>query len=66
VKNLLPRVRDNGDARVVPTLARFADRRGCGFLGLRDCFTCLRTDKGKDLAAAQKAAAERPAPKFGS
>jgi hypothetical protein len=32
---------------------------------LRDCFACLRSEKGKDLAAAQKAAAERPAPQVG-
>jgi hypothetical protein len=42
------------------------DRRGCGFLGLRDCFTCLRANKGKELAAALKAASERPAPRVGS
>jgi hypothetical protein len=40
-----------------------ADRRGCGFLGLRDCFSCLRA--GKDFANAQKAVAERPVPKVG-
>ena len=66
VKKLLPRIQESGDARVVPSLARMNDRRGCGFLGLRDCFACLRSEKGKDLAAAQKAASERPAPKFGS
>jgi tRNA A-37 threonylcarbamoyl transferase component Bud32 len=66
VKKLLPRVREHGDVRALPTLSRLSDRRGCGFLGLRDCFACLRADKGKDLAAAQKAAAERPAPKLGS
>jgi eukaryotic-like serine/threonine-protein kinase len=63
VKKLLPRVQESGDSRVAPLLIRLADRRGCGFLGLRDCFACLRT--GKDFANAQKAAADRPAPKFG-
>ena len=63
VKKLLPRVEESGDIRVAPLLTRLADRRGCGFLGLRDCFACLRA--GKDLANAQKAAAERPAPKVG-
>jgi eukaryotic-like serine/threonine-protein kinase len=63
VKKLLPRIQESGDARVLPTLARFADRRGCGFLGLKDCFSCLR--QGKDLANAQKAAAQRPAPSVG-
>jgi serine/threonine-protein kinase len=63
VKKLLPRIQESGDARVLPTLNRMSDRRGCGFLGLRDCFGCLR--QGKDLANAQKAVAERPAPKVG-
>jgi tRNA A-37 threonylcarbamoyl transferase component Bud32 len=63
VKKLLPRVQESGDARVLPTLTRLGERRGCGFLGLKDCFGCLR--KGKDLANAQKAASERPAPKVG-
>jgi serine/threonine-protein kinase len=66
VKKLLPRVQESGDVRALPTLSRMSDRRGCGFLGLRDCFACLRTEKGKDLAAAQKAVSERPAPKLGS
>ncbi len=66
IKKLLPRVQEHGDARALPTLSRLSERRGCGFLGLRDCFACLRLEKGKDLAAAQKAAADRPAPKLGS
>jgi serine/threonine-protein kinase len=66
IKKLLPRVQESGDVRSVPLLSRLSDRRGCGFLGLRDCFACLRTEKGKELAAAQKAAGERPAPKLGS
>ena len=66
MKKLLPRVLESGDMRSVPVLTRLSERRGCGFLGLRDCFACLRTANGKDLAAAQKAAGERPAPKTGS
>jgi serine/threonine-protein kinase len=66
VKKLLPRLLESGDMRVVPQLTRLSERRGCGFLGLRDCFACLRAANGKDLAAAQKAASERPAPKTGS
>jgi eukaryotic-like serine/threonine-protein kinase len=66
LKKLMPRIQESGDARLVPALTRLSDRRGCGFLGLRDCFACLRTEKGKDLAAATKAATERPAPKLGS
>ncbi len=63
VKKLLPRVEESGDARVVPQLTRFGDRRGCGFLGLGDCFSCLR--RGKELSNAQKAASTRPAPQVG-
>jgi hypothetical protein len=63
IKKLLPRVEQSGDARVVPQLNRLTDRKGCGFLGLGDCFGCLR--RGKDLSNAQKAAAERAAPKVG-
>jgi eukaryotic-like serine/threonine-protein kinase len=65
VKKLLPRIEESGDIRVVPILTRLGERRGCGFLGLRDCFACLRAANGKELAAAQKAASERPAPKVG-
>jgi eukaryotic-like serine/threonine-protein kinase len=65
LKKLLPRIEESGDIRVVPGLTRLGERRGCGFLGLRDCFACLRTANGKELAAAQKAASERPAPKIG-
>ena len=65
VKKLLPRIEETGDIRVVPVLTRLGERRGCGFLGLRDCFGCLRSGNGKELAAAQKAASERPAPKVG-
>jgi eukaryotic-like serine/threonine-protein kinase len=66
VKKLLPRVLESGDARAVPLLTRLGEKRGCGFLGLRDCFACLRAANGKDLAAALKASAERPSPKPGS
>jgi eukaryotic-like serine/threonine-protein kinase len=66
VKKLLPRVLESGDGRVVPLLTRLGEKRGCGFLGLRDCFACLRTANGKELAAALKASAERPSPKAGS
>jgi hypothetical protein len=62
VKRWLVRAASEGDARVVPALKRFDDRRGCGFLGLSDCYYCLRS--GKDLGAAANAAAARPAPSF--
>jgi serine/threonine-protein kinase len=63
VKKLLPRIEESGDARVLPQLTRLGDRRGCGFLGLGDCFGCLR--RGKELSNAQKAVSARPAPQVG-
>jgi serine/threonine-protein kinase len=65
VKQLMPRLQESADARSLPTLTRLNERRGCGFLGLRDCFACLRSGGGKDFAAVLKAASERPAPKIG-
>jgi len=62
VKRWLARAASEGDARVVPALKRFDDRRGCGFLGLSDCYSCLRA--GKDLGAAASGASARPAPNF--
>jgi hypothetical protein len=62
VKRWLTRAASEGDARVLPALKRFDDRRGCGFLGLSDCYYCLRS--GKDLGAAANGAAARPAPSF--
>ena len=62
VKRWLGRAASEGDARVLPVLKRFDDRRGCGFLGLSDCYSCLRA--GKDLSAAANGVAARPAPVF--
>jgi hypothetical protein len=63
VKRWLARATSYGDARVVPALKRFEDRRGCGFLGLSDCYSCLRA--GKDLGTTASSAAARSAPNFG-
>ncbi len=62
VKRWLGRAQTEGDARVIPALKRFDDRRGCGFLGLGDCYGCLRA--GKDLAVTADSVAARPAPSF--
>jgi serine/threonine protein kinase len=62
VKRWLARAATDADARVLPALKRFDDRRGCGFLGLNDCYSCLRA--GKELGAAASGAAARPAPNF--
>jgi eukaryotic-like serine/threonine-protein kinase len=63
VRRWLARAAADADARVVPLLKRFDDRRGCGFLGLGDCYACLRA--GKDLASTADSAGARPGPKFG-
>ena len=62
VKRWLVRAASEGDERVAPALKRFDDRRGCGFLGLSDCYSCLRA--GKDLGTAASSVAARPAPTF--
>jgi hypothetical protein len=62
VKRWLARAAVEGDTRVVPALKRFDDRRGCGFLGLGDCYGCLRA--GKDLSATSDSVAARPGPSF--
>ncbi len=62
VKRWLVRVASEADARVLPALKRFDDHRGCGFLGLSDCYSCLRA--GKELGTAADGAAGRPAPNF--
>jgi Protein kinase domain len=62
VKEMLPRVTELADARAVAVLKRFKDRRGCGFLGLSDCYSCLR--RGDDLSKAMAAAEARDAPEF--
>jgi serine/threonine protein kinase len=63
VKRWLALATIEGDARVVPLLKRFEDRRGCGFLGLSDCYGCLRASK--NLAGTEGSVAARPAPKLG-
>jgi serine/threonine-protein kinase len=61
-KKLLPRAVEHADARSVSSLKALTASRGCGFLGLGDCYGCLRGSK--DLAAALKSAPTRPAPSF--
>lgn len=62
LKELLPRAKQFADARSLGKLKSLTARSGCGFLGLGDCFGCLRT--GTALAEATKAAESRPAPSF--
>ncbi len=49
-RELLERVRENGDARILPSLKAMKSPRGCGFMGMRDCFSCLRKDDSLDEA----------------
>lgn len=62
VKRWLGRAAAQADARVLPALKRFEDRRGCGFLGLSDCYACLRSSK--DLSTTSASVAARSAPQF--
>jgi hypothetical protein len=62
MKKLLPRAAEDADERSVRSLTALTSRRGCGFLSLSDCFSCLR--KGDDLASALSAAKGRESPKF--
>jgi hypothetical protein len=59
---LLPRARANADERSLTSLKRLQSKGGCGFLGLEDCYSCLRGDGALDEAI--NAAAARAAPKF--
>jgi serine/threonine-protein kinase len=61
-KALLARAKTEADDRSSIPLGRFLGRRGCGFLGLSDCYSCLRA--GPDLGEAIAAAKSRPAPRF--
>jgi len=61
-KPILPRAERVGDSRAVSKLKALKSRRGCGFLNLGDCFSCLRS--GDDLQRATAAAEGRPAPTF--
>ncbi|MFO7178828.1 MAG: serine/threonine-protein kinase [Pseudomonadota bacterium] len=59
---LLERLGPVLDARSVTFLNRLTHRRGCGFLGLSDCYSCLRA--GNELKTALDGARARPAPQF--
>jgi serine/threonine-protein kinase len=63
-KALLPDVERSGDQRSLRILRKLTHDRGCGLLGLQDCYTCLRG--GRALSAALDAAKSRPAPSFGA
>jgi eukaryotic-like serine/threonine-protein kinase len=62
LKSLLAELAGAFDQRAVSGLNRLTERRGCGLLGLGDCYSCLRG--GRELKTALDAAKARPAPKF--
>jgi serine/threonine-protein kinase len=41
---LLPKAKDSGDARALAALRGMLAPKGCGFLGLGDCWACMRKD----------------------
>jgi hypothetical protein len=47
-KDVLARAKSDGDARMLPVLASMKEQRGCGFMGMRDCWPCLRKDTALD------------------
>jgi serine/threonine-protein kinase len=53
---LLSRAKDQGDSRVLGTLRTYLAPRGCGFLGLGDCWSCMRKDNalGATIAAIEE------------
>jgi hypothetical protein len=59
---ILPKVKAHGDARALKQLRKLTYDRGCGLLGLGDCYGCLRSTRA--LAEALEAAKSRAAPTF--
>ncbi|HLK41379.1 MAG TPA: protein kinase, partial [Polyangiaceae bacterium] len=43
--DLLDRARLQGDARLLAVLQKYQSTRGCGFLGVTDCYPCLHRDQ---------------------
>jgi serine/threonine-protein kinase len=62
LKRLLAEVGGAFDGRALPALGRLGERRGCGLLGLGDCYSCLRS--GRELKTALEAAKSRASPRF--
>jgi serine/threonine-protein kinase len=62
IRDVLPRAAQHADGRSLSKLKTFSARRGCGFFGMRDCWSCLR--KGDDLKNALEKAEANPAPSF--
>jgi len=61
-KKLLPEAAEHADERALAKLQPLTQKTGCGFLGLRDCYACLRG--GSELTTALGRARSKPAPNF--
>jgi len=61
-KKLVLRAKDEGDERAFRPMNALTSRKGCGFLVLGDCFSCLR--QGDDLSEALKSVQARKGPRF--
>jgi serine/threonine protein kinase len=59
-KELLDRAASFGDARTLSILDSYSKTSGCGFLGLRDCYGCMRKDDA--LASATEKLRKRLGP----
>jgi serine/threonine-protein kinase len=59
--DLLARAADVGDIKTLAILRAYVPTRGCGFLGARDCWPCMRKDNA--LAVAIKSIEDREAAK---
>ncbi len=55
---------ESGDVRAVPYLEQLRNTRGCGLLGLGDCWSCLRGSV--NVTEAIESAKKRPAPTYGT
>jgi hypothetical protein len=62
VKRLVEEAREYADERAFRPLNQFSSRGGCGFLGLGDCYPCLR--QGTALAEALEATQARQGPRY--
>ncbi|MEZ4219285.1 MAG: serine/threonine-protein kinase [Polyangiaceae bacterium] len=62
IKPVIARAAKQADARASTKLKALSARRGCGFFGMGDCYSCLRGNS--DLSDAIKRAGATPAPRF--
>jgi|GEM_PF-3023512 len=48
-RDLLKEIREDGNPQSLPALELFSSKRGCGFMGLRDCYSCFRKELEKTI-----------------